>query len=370
MHPIRPVSVLVAPLDWGLGHATRCIPVIRELTKQGARVSIACSDPQKSLLLSEFPELDFYELPGYEIRYRQGVLLKWDLFFRFPFIRKRIKRENRWLNEFLQKHSIDAVISDNRFGFFHPDPVCVFLTHQLSVQSGMGSFVDRILLKWNYHWIRKFSCCWIPDWPGKISLGGRLSHPTIMPPIPIAYMGLLSRLKTIPADIKKDTILIMLSGPEPQRSQFEQIVLSQLDDPDIKYTLIRGLPGTSRSLDAKPWVKIFNHLPSEELNALMSLSEIIISRGGYSSIMDLVRIQRNAVIVPTTGQTEQEYLASHMREMNWMLTVRQKDFDLKETIERFRKTKLTLPPLPDSTLENTVKALLDECYRRRKQYAK
>src|SRR5580765_7615274 len=149
-----PISVLVAPLDWGLGHATRCIPVIRELISQGVRVSIASSGPQKLLLLAEFPELDFYELPGYEIRYRRGIFLKWDLFFRIPVILKRIKRENRWLNDFLKKNNIDAVISDNRFGFFHQGPICVYLTHQLSVQSSMGSFFDSILLKWHYHWIR------------------------------------------------------------------------------------------------------------------------------------------------------------------------------------------------------------------------
>jgi len=363
----RPVSVLIAPLDWGLGHATRCIPIISELINQGARVSIASSGPQKSLLLSEFPDLDFYELPGYEIRYRQGVFLKWGLLFRIPVILKRIRKENRWLNVFLQKNNIDVVISDNRFGFFHKSPICVFLTHQLSVQSGMSSFIDEVLLRWNYHWIRKFSCCWIPDWPGNISLGGRLSHPTKQPPISIEYTGILSRLKSIPGDIKKDTILIILSGPEPQRSQFEQIILTQLDNPDIKYTLVRGLPGTTPSLDTKPWVKTFNHLPSEELNSLLSLSEIIISRGGYSSIMDLINIQRNAVIVPTSGQTEQEYLGRHMQEMNWMLTIQQKDFNIKETIEKFRTTRLTLPPIPDSKLENIVKDLLDQCSGRRKQ---
>jgi UDP-N-acetylglucosamine transferase subunit ALG13 len=357
----RPVSVLVAPLDWGLGHATRCIPVIRELINQGARVIIGASGPQKSLLLLEFPELDFYELPGYEIRYRPGILLKWGLLFRLPGILKQIKRENRWLNSFLQKQAVDAVISDNRFGLFHRDTHCIFMTHQLSVQSGIWSLFDGILLRWNYKWIRKFSCCWIPDWPGKISLAGKLSHPDRMPSISIAYIGILSRLKPNPSVISKNKLLILLSGPEPQRSHFEKIILDQLDDPDIETILVRGLPGTSQTIDTPEWVRTFNHLSTEELNQLLTSSEIIITRSGYSSIMDLIRIQRNAVVVPTPGQTEQEYLGLHMKEMNWMLTIQQKNFDLKKTIETFRATKLTIPPIQTSALEKAIKELLDQC---------
>jgi UDP:flavonoid glycosyltransferase YjiC (YdhE family) len=359
MHPKRPVSVLVAPLDWGLGHATRCIPIIKELINQGAEVSIAASGPQKSLLLLEFPGLDFHDLPGYEIRYHPGVFLKWALIFGLPRILKRIKKENKWLNDFLQKKHVDVVISDNRYGLFHREPICVFMTHQLSVQSGIGSFFDKILLKWNYRWIGKFSACWVADWPGKISLAGKLSHPSKMPSVPVVYTGILSRLKPIRAEIKKNTLFILLSGPEPQRSEFEKIVVSQLDDPDIDCVLVRGLPGSNQFLKMPEWVRTFNHLSSEQLNVFLSSSEIIITRSGYSSILDLIRIQRNAVLVPTPGQTEQEYLATHMREMNWMLTAEQKNFNLKETIKKFKATKLTLPSLSDSTLENIVKDLLD-----------
>src|SRR5271165_4639992 len=150
MQQKRPVSVLVAPLDWGLGHATRCIPVIRELISQGAQVTIASSGAQRKLLEAEFPDLEFLDLPGYQIRYRQGIFLKWGLLFRIPVIRRHIKRENRWLADILKTRKIDLVISDHRYGLYHRNTFSIFLAHQLSMRSGLGSFFDQILLKWNY----------------------------------------------------------------------------------------------------------------------------------------------------------------------------------------------------------------------------
>ncbi len=134
----EPVSVLIAPLDWGLGHATRCIPIIKELIHQGARVIVAASGSQKNLLKEEFPLLEFIEIPGYEIRYKRGFLLKWNLVMRIPAILKKIKKENKWLEGILENREINAVISDNRYGLFHKALYCVFITHQLSIESGLG----------------------------------------------------------------------------------------------------------------------------------------------------------------------------------------------------------------------------------------
>ncbi len=134
-----PVSVLVAPLDWGLGHATRCIPIINELTRQGARVIIASSGSQKQLLRQEFPDLECLEIPGYNLRYKSGIFLKWGLILKIPALLRQIKRENRWLDETVQNYKIDGLISDNRYGLYHKSLFCVFLTHQLSIQSGLGS---------------------------------------------------------------------------------------------------------------------------------------------------------------------------------------------------------------------------------------
>ena len=134
-----PLSVLVAPLDWGLGHATRCIPIISELIQQGTRVIVAASPAQNALLKSEFPAIEFIEIPSYKIRYKRGILLKWNLLFQIPSLLKEIKKENKWLDNMLVHHPVDAVISDNRYGLFHKTCPCIFITHQLQIQSGIGS---------------------------------------------------------------------------------------------------------------------------------------------------------------------------------------------------------------------------------------
>ena len=360
------LSVLIAPLDWGLGHATRCIPIIKELINHGARVIIASSGPQKALLSAEFPGLELLDLPGYDIRYKRGLFLKWGLVFQAPSILKQIKRENRWLANFIQSHKPDAVISDNRYGLYSPEVYCVFLTHQLSIRTGLGLLVNRFIMKWNYKLIRKFSACWIPDWAGEISLAGELSHPATTLPVPASYVGILSRLKPFPVKREKNTLLVLLSGPEPQRTEFEKCVLRELKNSSLRCTLVRGLPDIkSPGSISTNGIYIVNHLQAEELNVLMNASDLIITRSGYSGIMDLVQLGRNAILVPTPGQAEQEYLGNHMEEMNWMVCVSQKNFNLKKAIQNFRARKLTLPqkqePPEESLLGKVVAELIKHC---------
>jgi UDP-N-acetylglucosamine transferase subunit ALG13 len=366
MQQKRQLSVLIAPLDWGLGHATRCIPIIKELIKQGARVIIASSGPQKVLLSTEFPGLELLDLPGYAISYKKGIFLKWGLVFQAPSILKQIKRENRWLADFIQSHKPDAVISDNRYGLYNPNVYCVFLTHQLAIRTGLGFLVNRFITTWNYKLLQKFSACWIPDWRGEISLAGNLSHPATKLPVPTRYVGILSRLNPFPVKPEKNTLLVLLSGPEPQRTDFEKCILSQLENLSLHCTVVRGLPGiTSPGSISTDGIHIINHLPAKELNILMNASDLIITRSGYSSIMDLVQLVRNAILVPTPGQAEQEYLGNHMQEMNWMVCVPQKNFNLKKAIQFFRASKLTLPqkqePLEEPLLGKVVAELINHC---------
>jgi hypothetical protein len=366
-----PVSVLLAPLDWGLGHATRCIPIINELIRQGARVTIAASEGQKALLFEEFPQLEFIETPGYDLNLKRGVLLKWALILRIPVILKRIKKENKWLAETVEKLKIHAVISDNRYGLFHKKLYCVFITHQLNIQSGWGSrkfvggWIDKKILKWNYKFIRKFSVCWIPDLAENISLSGKLSHPAILPPVPVKYIGVLSRFKKEEKKIISNSLLILISGPEPQRTEFENILFRQLIATTMETVVVRGLPGTELPNPiAREGLKIYNHLPADKLNDLMNASEFIIARSGYSTIMDLVTLKRNAVLVATPGQTEQEYLAHYMHENKWMLSVSQKNFNLKNALSLYQKANLKLPVLSESNLYQPVNDFLVEVSKR------
>jgi UDP:flavonoid glycosyltransferase YjiC (YdhE family) len=378
MNQKGPVSVLIAPLDWGLGHATRCIPIIKELINQGARVTIAASGSQKILLNEEFPLLEFIEIPGYEMRYKRGYLLKPGLLWRLPVILKHIKKENKWLERVVENRDITAVISDNRYGLYHKKLYSVFITHQLYIQSGWGAYesvgrwrlmvgrwVDEKIMKRNYSFIRKFSACWIPDLAENNSLAGKLSHPKIFPPIPVKYIGILSRLKKEEKRIIENSLLVLLSGPEPQRTDFENILLEQLVDSTMKTVVVRGLPGKGISVPImNEGIKICNHLPADKLNELLSRSEYIIARSGYSTIMDLARVQRNAIIVPTPGQTEQEYLARYLHEKKWMFNVPQKRFNLKNVLSTFKKMEMKLPEIPESNLFQLVKDFLVEVSKR------
>jgi hypothetical protein len=380
MNQKGPVSVLIAPLDWGLGHATRCIPIINELINQGARVTIAASGSQKTLLIEEFPLLEFIEIPGYEMRYKRGYLLKLGLLWRIPVILKQIKKENKWLERVLENREITAVISDNRYGLFHKKLYCVFITHQLYIQSGWGSlkfvggwsrhmagavggWIDKKIMRWNYSFIRKFSACWIPDLVENNSLSGKLSHPAILPPIPVKYIGVLSRFKKEEKKMISNSILILISGPEPQRTDFENILFEQLvpQGGTMETVVVRGLPGTELLYPiVREGLKIYNHLPADELNKLMNISEFIIARSGYSTIMDLFTLKRNAILVPTPGQTEQEYLARYMVEKKWMFSVPQKNFNLENVLNLYRKRKLELPEISESNLYQLVKDFLLE----------
>jgi UDP-N-acetylglucosamine transferase subunit ALG13 len=374
MNQKGPVSVLIAPLDWGLGHATRCIPIIKELINQGARVTIAASGSQKTLLNEEFPLLEIIEIPGYEMRYKRGYLLKLGLLLRVPAILKQIRKENKWLERVVENREITAVISDNRYGLFHKKLYSVFITHQLYIQSGwgaqesvgrwplaVGGWIDKKIMKWNYKFIGKFSVCWVPDLVENNSLSGKLSHPAILPPIPVKYIGVLSRFKKEEKKMISNSILILISGPEPQRTEFENIFFEQLIVSTMETVVVRGLPGTELPDPiVREGLKIYNHLPADELNKLMNISEFIIARSGYSTIMDLFTLKRNAILVPTPGQTEQEYLARYMDEKKWMLSVPQKNFNLENVLNLYRKRKLKLPEIPESNLYQLVKDFLME----------
>jgi hypothetical protein len=138
--------ILVAPLDWGLGHATRCIPIIRELLVQDCDVWLAGEGAQEQLLKNEFPELPFLDLPGYRIRYaktKRGLL--WKMIQQGPKMQQAIRYEHRWLKKAVKEHGFDAVISDNRYGLYHSSVPSFFITHQLTIKSPLGKWTEKIL---------------------------------------------------------------------------------------------------------------------------------------------------------------------------------------------------------------------------------
>ncbi len=331
--PFKP-RIIVAPLDWGLGHATRCIPVIRELLNNDCEVFLAGEGKIKNLLQAEFPEQVFLDLKGYNINYgKTGWELFGNLLLQIPKIIEVMDEEHEWLHNMIEEHQIDAVISDNRYGLFNEKIHSVFMTHQLLIKTSLGNTADRLLQKLNYEYVNAFTECWVPDVAGTDNLSGDLSHPSIMPNIPIHYLGTISRFEEEVLNKREEHLLIMLSGPEPQRTIFEKLLLEQLKPYKQPAFFIRGLPGNTDLPTVAENIIIENHLPAEPLQKAIEKASFVISRCGYSTIMDLMSLKKKSVLIPTPAQTEQEYLAEHLLKTNLALCIPQSKFKLLNVLE-------------------------------------
>jgi UDP-N-acetylglucosamine transferase subunit ALG13 len=357
----RKFRILVAPLDWGLGHATRCIPIIKELLGNDCDVWLAGEGPQEALLRSEFPRLPFLSLAGYNIEYSRtprGLLLK--LLLQTPRVISSIRAEHRWLNKTIKVHRFDAVISDNRFGLYHSHVPSLFITHQLSIKSPLGKWNERILQKWNYNYINRFKECWVPDRIGENNLAGELSHPANIPRIPVKYIDVLSRFEKEQGGEIKDHLLFILSGPEPQRTILENKIINEVSHYPGTATIVRGLPLAQSVIPSTGMIKFYNHLPAKELNEEIEKADWVISRSGYSTIMDLAKLQKKSILIPTPGQTEQEYLAKELWQKKIAFCVIQKEFSLNLTLERAKKFTYKFFSARNSNgLHTAVKSFLD-----------
>jgi uncharacterized protein (TIGR00661 family) len=325
--------ILVAPLDWGLGHATRVIPIIRLLLERNCTVIIAAKGRTRELLEQEFPDLEYMELEGYGIQYsRKGWMLPFKIAAQVPHILSVIKKEHQWLQHAVADHSIDAVISDNRYGLYHHSIPTVLITHQLRIKTGLSSLMDRFIQQFNYQQINKFVDCWVPDHEKGLTLAGELSHPTLFPSVPVKYIGPLSRFTGL-VKAEEKHLLVILSGPEPQRTLWEEMIIHQLHAYKKPVILVRGLPGTVDLPVVPLFVQVFNHLPAQELENYIQGASLVISRCGYSTIMDVMTMQKKSILVPTPGQAEQEYLAEHLMQHNLALCIPQSKFRLAGALD-------------------------------------
>lgn len=334
--------ILVAPLDWGLGHATRCIPIIKALLANGYDVLLAGEGNQASLLRQEFPQLVCLPLKGYRIRYsRARWWLPFKLLQQLPRLLRTVQRENEWLKQCIEDRNIDLVISDNRYGLYSQKVPCIFITHQLTIKAPFG-LLEKILQRINYGYINRFTACWVPDTATAPGAAGILSHPRRLPRVPVHYIGLLARFeKKDPAPVYD--YCIVLSGPEPQRSILEKKIFYCLDDTRAKILLVRGLPGSKEILVVPEHVEVRNHLHTADLQMALLQSEYIVSRSGYTTIMELLSLGKKSILVPTPGQTEQEYLAHLLQQQGACFAVAQDEFDCLKDFELAKSFAYQLP---------------------------
>ena len=349
MTPITGKRLLIAPLDWGLGHATRCVPIIRDLLRNDCKVWLAGEGAQEKILREEFSSLPFLPLKGYRIKYSKSAL-GGKMLLQIPSILRSIKEENEWLKQQVKEYELDAVISDNRYGLYHENIFSVLITHQLGIKSPFGKWSEKLLQKWNYKLINRFDECWIPDEEGKNNLAGELSHPKVLPEIPVKYIGPLTRFvrklevgsrkseagEKINIEEKTDHLLIILSGPEPQRTILENKIIDQIVSYPGTVTVVRGLPGVRNIIPSTNSIQFYNHLPQKELNIEMMNAEFVIGRSGYSTIMDIAALEKKSILIPTPGQTEQEYLAGYLMKKQFAYGIKQEEFSLPKTLKDAR----------------------------------
>jgi len=323
------MRILIAPLDWGLGHATRCIPIIKQLLSRGHQVYLASSGPALRLLQLHFPQLPFLSLPAYQIRYPyQNAVL--NFLQSQPNIIAAIIKEHRLCKQFIKLHEIEFLISDNRFGCHVKHIPCIYITHQLRFHF-RNPWLSKLAALAHFFWYRNFAELWIPDTPPPGNLSGDLSLQLAGPPV--RHIGILSQLEKIKRPQRYEA-LFLLSGPEPQRTYLEQKIIVQVKQLKGRFLLVRGLPKAREHLSLPPNLKVFNFLGPERLAEEMAAAALIICRSGYSSIMDLKKTARPAILIPTPGQPEQLYLADHLSTDPQFLVMKQDQLRLVAFFEK------------------------------------
>ena len=349
--------ILVAPLDWGLGHSTRCIPIIRRVIELGAVPIIGADAGPLALLRKEFPELEHVRIPGANIRYGAGRSQLWSMARQFPAMVRSVQAEKALFERIRHPLRLDAVISDQRFGIRHADIPSVLITHQLFP---FTPFAQGALRKLNARHIARFDRCWIMDEPQAPGLGGELSHGPVLPRN-ARYIGVMSRmLPGTPPASKPHRIVAVISGPEPQRSLLDDLLTERLQEISGDHLLVQGLP------HAEGHARIGNvlrvpHLGADRLTSELVAAEHIISRSGYTTLMDLVMLGRTALVVPTPGQAEQEYLGDLHARTGRFLVQRQDAIDLPTALRKMGAGPVAAPrhdtPLLDTALSDLARLM-------------
>ena len=337
----RPPRVLIAPLNWGLGHATRCIPIAREFERQGWEVGFAADGPAALILKDAFPDHRHWNLPGLEIHYPRSGSFIFSIATQVPAFLKRIRRERHDLEEILNAWEPQLVISDNRYGLHSDRCRSIFMTHQINILLPGMRLMESVVRSWVRNQILDFDELWLPDTDEEDSLAGELSalHDGLKG-IPVARTGALSRFAGMTGSTESDEEqghefdnVFVVSGPEPVAEMFREQLRDQAAVLPGRSLLIKGQPelGTGLQVGKYELMEV-GHLKSRDFARVLSKAKRVVGRSGYSSLMDWVVLQPKAelLLVPTPGQTEQEYLAQRWKEAGWAQTQSQSRLSLKD----------------------------------------
>ncbi len=355
LHQTNKPRIMVCPLDWGLGHATRCIPLIKEFIRNSAEVTIAGDGHGIELLKHEFPELKVIRLKGYNIRFSKYLPLSLVLLLRLPELVYRVIHEHQSIKQIIKDNHIDILVSDNRYGLWNKQVLSVFITHQLNIipPRPLG-FLAPLLRKITRWFISRYDECWIPDTEGNDNLSGLLSHGYPYPSF-AQFVGPLSRFEELNSLNNKQTskysypIVAILSGPEPQRTILERKLIEQLSLLEAKSLIIRGIPESNKhrsnysneqgKLNTHGKIDVISAITSDHLFDVLKSRPVIISRGGYSTLMDLAMTGNKLIAIPTPGQTEQLYLAKKGALEGKCIMANQDEFNIQHCLTKVSETK-------------------------------
>lgn len=317
--------ILYCALNWGLGHASRSVPIIQDLLSKGKDVTLASDGVALELLKKEFPSLPFEALPPYDIKYKHESITLNILSQSFKILRA-IKEERKHIASLVEKSEYASIISDNRFGCYHPSCKNIYITHQIKLIH-RNRFIQASGTHLNRRLISKFDECWVPDYADENSLSGSMSHGVELE-IPIKYIGPRSRFEAIPSKEEPSIIfLAILSGPEPQRSILQEIVSKQCKSIPGRHVIVTGRKHEDK---VEGNVEILGLRNVDEISSLLADAKFVLSRAGYSSLMDYSAMKRRAIIIPTPGQTEQEYLAKIQKSIGNHIVRSQENIDLEK----------------------------------------
>jgi spore coat polysaccharide biosynthesis predicted glycosyltransferase SpsG len=330
-------NILICPLEWGLGHAARMIPLAHVLREMNNNVLIGSGEEHLALFRSELPGLSYINFPGFKPGYSRLLPQYLSMLLRTPQLLYHIILEHNRLKKIIREHDIDIVISDNRFGLWNRNVTTAYVTHMPLIPFPKPfRFLEFIGVSLHRAIIKRFSLCLIPDLPGELNVSGRLSH-GIKLPGNVRYCGILSRFSIEQSETRLNSTktlynIVILSGPEPQRSILKQKLTAILKGYETQTIILEGKPEKTGETGRSGNIIFYSHLPDNEMRELITGSDSIIARSGYSTIMELISLNCSALLIPTPGQTEQEYLAEYLSEKGWFKTLRQKELSVDITL--------------------------------------
>lgn len=319
-------NILIAPLPWGLGHATRCVPIIKKLINNGHHIILASSGNALSFLQKEFPFLKTYDTYASEIKYAknkrhiQVQLLKGS----FKML-QNIKKEKKLTQKICRQEEIDFIISDNHLGIRHKNVQSVIISHQLNINHNIAGWIANKVYR---YFLNKYDQIWVPDSRGKLKISGKLSN-WKKAENKTHFIGVCSDMKQ-EETLEKYQFCISLSGPEPQREILEKKLIEIFKNIGFKSIMIGGKIEAKQTHTQHNQLSYFNYMQLDELSEVMNASKYIVCRSGYSSLMDLAIIKKKGILIPTPQQPEQIYLAQHLKSKKIFDFVYQDDIKISD----------------------------------------